>query len=158
MPIRSGRTSKAASKAPSIIDENLSLTSLKQTASWIRDELERQVARDGPNALKPNDVLLLHTLLLDLQDAPTSIHTLRHSRIYLAVQEICSKASRWPGKLIDEADRLVEVWEEEFGPLKNIRTPLYQMGGRLYGICEPSDTTREVLDVTSFMLAWANAC
>ena len=135
-----GRTSKAAS----IVADSLSMNALRQSASWIRDVLDPLVSREGPQSLSPNDVLTLHSLLLDLQTEPVSTHVLRNSRIYLAVLEICGKATRWPGRLIDEADEVLEAWEDSMGPVKNIRTPLYEKGGRLYGICEPQHTEREV--------------
>ena len=136
-----------SSAANSISEKGLSLAHLRETAAWIRDDLDPLVARDGPQALDPNDVLTLHSLLLQLQVDVVSINLLRHSRIYLAVREICGKATRWPSKLVDEADRLVEYWEDEVGPLKNIRTPLYEKGGRLHGVCKPTQTEREVRDV-----------
>lgn len=123
----------------------LQLTSLRWTASWIRDDLDPLVARDGANALHPDDVLMLHSLLLDLQKHPLSVHVLRFSRIYLAVREMCGKATRWPRKIIDEADRLIEQWEARYGPLRNIRTPLYEEGGRLFGICDANDIERQVV-------------
>jgi hypothetical protein len=140
-----GRTSKAAS----IIASDLSMTKLRQTASWIRDILDPMVSRDGPQSLDPNDVLNLHSILLDLQTEPISSHILRSSRIFLAVRDISGKATRWPAKLVDEADELVEAWTEEMGPLKNIRTSLYEKGGRLHGVCEPHHTEREVQKTTS---------
>lgn len=122
----------------------LTLKNLRKTAAWIRDDLDPLVAREGPHALDPNDVLNLHSLLLDLQMEPISIHLLRTSRIYLAVREICGKATRWPSRLVDEADQVIQAWELTLGPLKNIRTLLYEKGGRLHGICQPSQTEREV--------------
>jgi hypothetical protein len=130
--------------ATSAITRSLTLKTLRKTAAWIRDDLDPLVAREGPQALDPNDVLSLHSLLLDLQMEPISIHLLRTSRIYLAVREICGKATRWPSRLIDEADQVIQAWEATLGPLKNIRTPLYEKGGRLHGICDPSQTEREV--------------
>ena len=132
-----------SSAANSIIEQGLSLKHLRETAGWIRDDLDPLVARDGPQGLDPNDVLTLHSLLLDLQIEPVSIHLLRFSRIFLAVRDICGKATRWPSKIVDEADRLVEYWEDAVGPLENIRTPLYEKGGRLSGICLPTQTERE---------------
>jgi hypothetical protein len=137
-----------ASTAASIAGQRLSLTYLRETASWIRDVLEPLVARDGPHSLDSNDVLNLHSLLLDLQIEAIPIHVLRYSRIYLAVREIHGKATRWPGRLVDEADKVVERWEENVGPLRTIRTPLYEKGGRLHGICYPTDLDREVSSAT----------
>ncbi|KAF2396353.1 hypothetical protein EJ06DRAFT_585235 [Trichodelitschia bisporula] len=45
----------------------LSPNHLRATAAWIRDDLDPLVAREGPNALHPDDVITLHSLLVALQ-------------------------------------------------------------------------------------------
>lgn len=85
----------------------LSAANLRETAAWIRDVLDPLVAREGPNELHPDDVLTLHTTLLSLQKWPVSKWTLKYSRIGLAIMEICGKATRWPAKLADEADKYI---------------------------------------------------
>jgi hypothetical protein len=124
-------------------NSDLSLERLRATASWIRNDLDPLVSRNGPSALDPDVCLTLHSLMLSLQSQHVPILILRHSRIYLAVREMCGKATRWPGRLVDEADIVIEKWEQTVGPLRNIRTPLYEQGGRLHGISEPRDTSRE---------------
>lgn len=123
---------------------SLHVVNLRQTSAWIRDDLDRLIARQGPNALHPDDVLTLHSIFLNLQQHKISLATMRFSRIHLAVSDVCGKATRWPKKLADEADRVVLLFEECFGPLKAIRTPLYEVGGQLHGISEPRDLTRDV--------------
>ena len=83
----------------------LSPSNLRETAAWIRDVLDPLVAREGPVELHPDDVLTLHTILLNLQKWPISRWTLRYSRIGLAIVLICGKCTRWPAKLADEADK-----------------------------------------------------
>lgn len=129
-----------AQELPSV----LSAPHLRQIASWIRDELDPHVAREGPMALDPNDVLTIHSVLLALHNFRVPLKTLRLSRVHIAVTEMCGKATRWPRKLVDEADNVVESWEKQFGKVKKIRVPLFEDGGRLWGICDPSDTTQEV--------------
>jgi hypothetical protein len=124
--------------------ESLNVVYLHKTAAWIRDDLDPIMAREGPNELHPDDVLTLHNIFLALQAHQISLATMQFSRIHLAVSEVCGKATRWPKKLADEADRVVVCLENCFGPLKAIRTPLYEVGGRLHGISEPRDLTRDV--------------
>jgi hypothetical protein len=120
---------------------------LRRTAAWIRDILDPVVAREGPDALRADDVLAIHTLLLALQIYDVSQYALRFSRIHLAVAEICGRATRWPKKLVDESDRVIAYLEVKFGPMKHIKVPLFDLDGRLFGICERSDITRDVSEL-----------
>jgi hypothetical protein len=124
--------------------ESLYVTNLRKMSAWIRDTLDPLMAREGPNELHPDDVLTLHNIFLNLQHHKISLATMQFSRIHLAVSDVCGKATRWPKKLADEADRVVACLESYFGPLKAVRTPLYEVGGRLHGISEPRDLTRDV--------------
>lgn len=136
-----------ASKMPwreAVYPDSLHVVNLRKTSAWIRDELDPLMAREGPNELHPDDVLTLHNVFLDLQQHQVSLATMQFSRIHLAVAEVCGKATRWPKKLADEADRVIMCLEGYYGPLKTVRTPLYEVGGRLHGISEPRDLTRDV--------------
>jgi hypothetical protein len=117
---------------------------LRRTTAWIRDILDPTVAREGPDALRADDVLAIHTLLLVLQTHHVSQYVLRFSRIHLAVTEICGRATRWPKKLVDESDRVMAHLEMKFGSLKHIKAPLFDLDGRLSGVCERSDITKAV--------------
>ena len=117
---------------------------LKQ-ARWIRDDLDSQVARDGPDALHSDDILTLDEFLRRLLTSHVRIEDIRFSRIHLAIGGICGQATRWPTKLIDRADQVRTAWEIEHGPLKKLTPPLYEAGGRLYGICKPEDLSKEKL-------------
>lgn len=118
---------------------------LRQQARWIRDDLDPQVARDGPEALHSDDLLNLDDFLRRLGASKIALDDVRFSRLHLAVLVICGKATRWPAKLIEKADVLETAWEKEYGPLKNIVVPLYEAGGRLNGICKPDDLSKEKL-------------
>ena len=118
---------------------------LRQQARWIRDDLDPQVARDGPEALHSGDLLNIDDFLRRLVAAKIQLDDLRFSRLHLAVTAICGKATRWPAKLIERADALEMAWKKEYGPLKNITAPLYEAGGRLKGICKPDDLSKEKL-------------
>ncbi|KAF2202480.1 hypothetical protein GQ43DRAFT_310365 [Delitschia confertaspora ATCC 74209] len=127
---------------------------LRELASWIRDELDLTVAREGPDIMHADDVLLLHDLFETLLTSPIiTVNTLRATGIHRAVMFVCGKATRWPSKLIDQCDLIVEAWTEKFGPLKSIRPFLYGRGGRLEGIARPSDKSR-----TALLKRWQYTC
>ncbi|KAL9094985.1 MAG: hypothetical protein Q9165_002587 [Trypethelium subeluteriae] len=98
---------------------------LKYMARWIRDELDPQVAREGPQALKPDDVLRLHDAFTAFALNPStigiSLPVLRYSRIHRAIQIIARKATRWPGRLIDLCDDIIVIWEQLWGPLNDVQ-------------------------------------
>jgi hypothetical protein len=124
--------------------------SLKSSAGWIRDELDPIVAREGPSSLQPDDVLTVHNLLVSIKSVPPALQVISFSRIHLAIQAICGKATRWPTKLADEADMAMDAIESRHGPVRRIRFPLFEAGGRLWNICEPQDTTKGVCPAHSF--------
>src|SRR3954469_5538767 len=41
-------------------DSTVSRSWLRQLTAWIRDDLDILIAREGPNILRPDDVLVLH--------------------------------------------------------------------------------------------------
>lgn len=118
---------------------------LLRQSRWIRDDLDLQVARDGPDALHSNDILTLDEFLRRLLTSNIDLGDIRLSRIHLAIEAIAGKATRWPVKLIDKAEVLRDKWEKQYGSLKNLTVPLYESGGRLYGIARPEDVTNEKL-------------
>ena len=120
---------------------------LQQQTRWIRDDLDPQVARDGPDALHSDEILTLDEFLRRLITSNIQLEDIRFSRLHLAVVAICGQATRWPTKLIERADALRVEWESKYGPLKNIHPILYEPGGRLNGICNPDDLSRDKLIV-----------
>lgn len=118
---------------------------LRKQSRWIRDDLDPQVARDGPDALHSDDILTLDEFLRRLLTSKVQLEDIRHSRLHSAILAICGQATRWPKKLIERADSLSIAWEVEYGPLKNITPVLYEPGGRLHGVCKPEDTSKEKL-------------
>jgi hypothetical protein len=81
------------------------LQSLRLVAAWIRDELDPVIAREGPEAMHPDDVLALHRLLQSLQRYQLIKSDIAFSRIHYALREIAGKSSRWPHGLADESDQ-----------------------------------------------------
>lgn len=118
---------------------------LRQQARWIRDTLDPQVAQSGQDVLQPCDVLELDELLRRIPAAKLELDDIRYSRMHLAIADICGHGTRWPAKLIDRCEAIQEAWQEQYGPLRHIGTPLYEPGGRLYGICRPEDLRKELL-------------
>lgn len=118
---------------------------LRKQCRWIRDDLDPQVARDGPDILHADDILSLDELLRRLMTANLGVQDISFSRMHLAIISISGRATRWPDKLIDRADELKSIWEKEYGPLQAFGTPLYEPGGRLHGICKPEDVSKERL-------------
>lgn len=116
---------------------------LQKQARWIRDDLDPQVARDGPDALHSDDVLTLDELLRRLLTSNVRLEDIRFSRLHFAILSICGLATRWPKKLIERADTLKTTWEAAYGPLQHLLPPLYESGGRLHGLCSPEDLTKE---------------
>lgn len=116
---------------------------LKEQARWIRDTLDVQVAQDGPEALHSDDILTLDELLRGLVGSGISLEDIRYSRIHLVVNEIAGRATRWPRKLIEKCETLKTAWEQSYGPLQDLGTPLYEPGGRLHGICKAEDLSEE---------------
>lgn len=139
-------------KLPSRVQKTstLELDYLKNRASWIRDELDPLVAREGPGILRLDTVVTLFKFFEQLRTSHTTLEFLRDSRIHFALLDIAGRATRWPTKLIDKAEEIVHTWELEWGPLAAIRPNVYGPGGRLHGISTPEDLQRDVL-----LIKWA---
>ena len=135
---------------PTITPIDLSLKALTSRASWIRDVCDPRIARGGPVAMDPDDALTLHDLFKALQINPLSLATIRASRIHFAVLCVAGMATRWPAKLVDECDNVIELWEKKYGPLKKIAPPLYSPGARLWQVVDATDLSREVRNKLRF--------
>lgn len=134
---------------------DMSRSKLKQIAHWIRDDLDILVAREGPNALRPDDVLTLHELFVALrQPATITVRDLRASGIHKAVRDIAGIATRWPGRLCDDCDKIISIWTSKFGRLDDLHPFLYGRGGRLEGIASVSEYTREVYKRAFPVASW----
>jgi hypothetical protein len=129
---------------------NLSRSRLKALTKWVRDELDLLVAREGPNALRPDDVLILHETLIALGNArDITALDLRATGIHRAVMDIAGIATRWPSRLCDDCDTIISIWTARFGPLKELHPFLFGRGGRLEGIAGVTDFTREVSPINA---------
>ncbi|KAG9643402.1 hypothetical protein KCU64_g11781, partial [Aureobasidium melanogenum] len=140
-PGSTAKKSLARTEQASILDVQY----LKGRVSWIRDELDPFVARDGPDTLRPDNVIILFKFFEQLRTSYLTLEAIRDSRIHLALIEISRRATRWPIRLIEEAEEILLKWESEWGPLSSIKINLYDTGGRLHGISTPEDLQREML-------------
>ena len=125
----------------------LDLANLTERAQWIRDKLDPQMADRGPNVLSSDEVVILYQLLEALRRSPPPASIIRRSRIHFAILLISARATRWPSRIITEADVIIEEWTKRYGPLSQLRPPLYEEGGRLYNISTPLDLNKEVLNI-----------
>ena len=61
----------------------------------------------------------------------------------------------WPMDILVRAEELIAKWEDELGPLKNLRADLYGPGGRMEGVrkltWKGGRVPDDVLYVQSFM-------
>lgn len=129
--------------SPSTLD--ISRPKLKQLARWIRDDLDILVAREGPDVLRPDDLLTLHDLFLTLRRSTTiTALDLCATGIHKAVKDIAGIATRWPRRLCDDCDTIITIWQSRFGPLEELHPFLYGRCGRLKGLASASEYGREV--------------
>ncbi|KAF2827837.1 hypothetical protein CC86DRAFT_444974 [Ophiobolus disseminans] len=133
---------------------DLSRPRLKQLTKWIRDDLDLLVARQGPNALHPDDVLTLHDTFVELRyNTDITVLDLRATGIHRAIQDIAGVATRWPGRLCDDCDKIIALWTERFGLLSALHPFLFGRGGRLEGIASATEYSREAL-----LKRWSETC
>ncbi|EOA85241.1 uncharacterized protein SETTUDRAFT_90558, partial [Exserohilum turcica Et28A] len=144
------------------ITPDLSRPRLKQITQWIRDELDIRVARDGSDVLRPDDVLTLHETFIALQHARNiTVSDLRATGIHKAVQNIAGVATRWPGRLCDDCDRIIDIWTAKFGRFSEIHPFLFGRGGRLEGIASIHEYSREAsgrYNSLALLKRWASTC
>ncbi|KAH8731625.1 hypothetical protein GQ44DRAFT_755702 [Phaeosphaeriaceae sp. PMI808] len=123
---------------------DLSRPRLRALAEWIRGDLDLRVARDGPDILRPDDVLTLHETFVALSLATgTTAGDLRTTGIHRALNDIAGVATRWPGVLCDDCDRIILLWTVKFGPFSELRPAIYGRGGKLEGIASVDEHDRE---------------
>jgi hypothetical protein len=127
------------------IDTRFSRARLKDIAAWIRDDLDKLVARRGPDSLKPDDVLTLHDIFVAFRKSTTiRASDLRASGIHKAIMMISDGANRWPTRLCIECDKVIAAWKAKFGEFSEIRPFLHGRGGRLEGVANATEFSRQV--------------
>ncbi|KAE8867298.1 hypothetical protein PTNB73_05392 [Pyrenophora teres f. teres] len=153
-PLTSSTTRTHTTTATPPINPDLSRARLKKIAKWIRDELDLLVAREGPDILRSDDVVTLHETFIALRHTQNiTVSDLRATGIHKAVQDLAGVATRWPGRLCDDCDRIIDIWTAKFGSFSDIHPFLYGRGGRLEGISSIHEHSRE-----SLLKRWARTC
>lgn len=122
----------------------ISISDIRQNIAWIRDTLDPLVAREGHAVLTPHEVLAVHAFLGRIRIQPFKLETIRQTRLYQMLTLLRGKATRWPRVIIDECDDIIELWTVQYGSMRGLRTPLYEDGGRLFGICKARDVSTSV--------------
>ena len=118
---------------------------LKQLTAWIRDDLDPVIAQEGPEILRPDDVLMLHDVFTSLRHSSViTALDLRATGIHRAIMEVAGTATRWPGRLADECDKIINIWTTRFGRLDELHPFMYGRGGRLEGIASAEETSKAV--------------
>lgn len=130
------------------IDTKFTRARLKEIAAWIRDDLDRIVARHGPDSLRPDDVLALHDIFVAFRLSSTiTAMDLRSSGIHNAVKMISDGLTRWPTRLRNECDKIVSTWTAKFGDFGELHPFLHGRGGRLEGIGNSTEFSRQVMNL-----------
>ncbi|KAF2120222.1 hypothetical protein BDV96DRAFT_566893 [Lophiotrema nucula] len=78
---------------------------------------------------------------------------LRATGIHRAIMEVAGTATRWPGRLADECDKVINIWTTKFGRLDELHPFMYGRGGRLEGIASAEETSKAAL-----IKRWQSTC
>ena len=106
---------------------------LRLHSRYIRDTLVPLLAKEP--RLNPSDSVCLRSILKTLETIPMTLDLLRYSRIEKALMVIATTGNAcWPIDILMQAEELITKWEDELGPLKNLRADLYGPGGRMEGV------------------------
>ena len=119
---------KSSPRKASSVREELLLHS-----RYIRDTLVPLLAKQPK--LNYSDTLCLRSIFKILEATPMTLDLLRSSRIHKALMVIvATEDASWPMDILVRAEELMTKWEDELGPLKNLRADLYGPGGRMEGV------------------------
>lgn len=106
---------------------------LRLHSRYIRDTLVPLLPQQ--RKLSHSDSVCLHSIFRSLDTIPMTLELLRYSRIEKALMAIATMGSAyWPMEILAHAAVLITKWEDELGPLKNLRADLYGPGGRMEGV------------------------
>ena len=106
---------------------------LRLHSRYIRDKLVPLLAKQPK--LNHSDTVCLRAIFKVLDGVTMTLELLRFSRIEKGLKVIAAPGNTsWPLDLHTRATGLLSKWEEELGPLKNIRADLFGPGGRMHGV------------------------
>lgn len=107
---------------------------LRTHSRYIRDNLFPLVACEGECQLNNRDLDLLRSTLDRIDAIPITLSLLRYSRIEKALLRVSPTCTKWPVEIARYAEKILLKWEDELGPLQNLRADLWGTGGRLEGL------------------------
>lgn len=121
---------------PKLINSVMGLNreELRSWSRYVRDVVAELVARGGEDLVSPVSIDDVHGFLAELKDTAMDIEMLRYSKVHTALMEISAPGSGWSPSVAMKAEMLLLMWEEQFGPLKDVKTDLWGIGGRLEGL------------------------
>ena len=106
---------------------------LRLHSRYIRDTLAPLISKQLK--LSHSDSVCLQSIFKTLDGIPVTLDLLRYSRIEKALMIIIATGDAyWPIGVQVHAEELMAKWEDELGPLKNVRADLYGPGGRMEGV------------------------
>ena len=106
---------------------------LRLHSRYIRDTLVPHLSRQ--QNLSHSDTALVHSIFKKLKSTPMTIDLLRYSRMEKALMVIIATGtSCWPIEIVVMAEAMMQKWEDQMGPLKDLRADLYGPDGKLEGL------------------------
>ena len=106
---------------------------LRLHSRYIRDTLVPRLSRE--QSLSHSDTDLVHKIFKMLKSTPMTLELLRYSRMEKALMVIIATgASCWPMEVVVMAEEVMQKWEDQIGPLKDLRADLYGPDGKLEGL------------------------
>ena len=106
---------------------------LRRHSRYIRDNLVPHLSRE--QNLSHSDTVLVHSIFKKLKSTPMTLDLLRYSRMEKALMVIIATgASCWPMEIVVMAEEMMQKWEDQIGPLKDLRADLYGPDGKLEGL------------------------
>ena len=106
---------------------------LRLHSRYIRDTLVPLLSREPK--LSYSDTVLIRSIFKKLDSTPMTLDLLRYSRMEKALMVIVATGvSCWPMEILVSAEEIIQKWEDQLGPLKNLRSDLYGADGKLEGL------------------------
>ena len=107
---------------------------LRMHSRYIRDNLIPLVIRGGEGQLNNRDMAMLRSTLNKVNKLPVTLDLLRFSRIEKALLAIIAANITWPVGISAQVEDILLKWEDELGPIHDLRADLWAPGGRLEGV------------------------
>jgi len=102
-------------------------------SNYIRDTVAPLLAQE--RRLSDSDTQLMQSILQRIKALPVTLDLLQYSRMEKALMVITAGGElNWPVAIVEQAKGILKEWEDDFGPLQNIRADLFAVGGRLEGV------------------------